>query len=185
MNKKLTRLTYGDLRRIVKESVCREISETTKHSNLNINEYSDITINAYSNNELSDFLKNLPYNDDWYEDIYGALTGNDNQIRLNLIDNGYCITVCSIIGWQFSETPFGNSMEFYLLDDGGSSYHFFVKYKWKFYDAYNYEGVSRLSALQFCKIYMSKYNENNLLEYLKFVSRGEFDVVRANKLIRN
>ena len=84
MNKNLIRLTESDLNKIVKKSICLIISEMEKHSN----------INAYNNDKLSDFLENLPYDENWYEDIYGALNGNDNQIRLNLIDNGYCSTVC-------------------------------------------------------------------------------------------
>ena len=32
---------------------------------------------------------------------------------------------------------------------------------------------------------MSKYNDNYLLKHLKFVSNGEFDEVKANKLIHN
>ena len=175
MNKNLIKLTENDLHKIVKKSVCLIISEMAKHSN----------INAYNNDKLSDFLENLPYDENWYEDIYGALNGNDNQIRLNLIDNGYCSTVCAIIGWQFSESPLKNDIEFYLIDDGGPNYHFFVKYNGKFYDAYNYKGVTNLSDLQFCKIYMSKYNDNYLLKHLKFVSNGEFDEAKANKLIHN
>ena len=104
MNKNLIKLTENDLHKIVKKSVCLIISEMAKHSN----------INAYNNDKLSDFLENLPYDENWYEDIYGALNGNDNQIRLNLIDNGYCITVCAIIGWQFSESPLKNDIELML-----------------------------------------------------------------------
>ena len=77
-----------------------------------------------------------------------------------------------------------NDIEFYLIDDGGPNYHFFVKYNGKFYDAYNYKGVTNLSDLQFCKIYMSKYNDNYLLKHLKFVSNGEFDEAKANRYSR-
>jgi hypothetical protein len=134
-------------------------------------------------NELSSFLENLPSDENWGDEIYGALNGNEETIRLNLIDNGYCITVCMIVGWQFCETDIGNKIEFYLLDDGGTSYHCFVKYNNKFYDAYNYKGVSKLSDLQFCKIYMNNYSNDYLNSHLKFISRGEFDDAKADKLI--
>ena len=174
-SKRHIRLSEHDFNMILKESVdmClkRYLSEEA--------EYYDEDYN-----ELSDFLENGLYDDCCLEDIWEAVDeGDSEQTRLNLIDNGYCITVCMLIDYNFEGTPISNDIEFYLLDDGGESYHCFAKYDGKFYDAYNYMGVTRLSDLQFCKIYMSNYDEDYLRKYLKFISKGEFDDVKANELI--
>ena len=133
---------------------------------------------------LSNFLQSFWTEEDWYDDINGALDDDDEQTRLNLIDNGYCLTVCNCVSFLEDE-PFYKDIEYYLLDDGGSSYHFFMKYKNLYYDAYNYDGVKKLSDLQFCKIYMKGKSEEYLNKNLIFVAKGnDFDYTKAHNLIK-
>ena len=133
---------------------------------------------------LSNFLESFWSEEDWYDDISGALDDNDEQTRLNLIDNGYCLTVCNCVSFLEDE-PFYDDIEYYLLDDGGSSYHFFMKYDDLYYDAYNYDGVKKLSDLQFCKIYMKGKSEEYLNKNLKLVGKGSnFSYKKAQSYIK-
>lgn len=148
------------------------------------------TINQYINESLgyyktlSNFLEIFWDEDAWYDDISGALANNAKQTRLNLIDNGYCLAVCNCVSFLEDE-PFYNNVEYYLLDDGGSSYHFFMKYNNLYYDAYNYKGVKNLSDLQFCKIYMKNKSEEYLNKHLIFIAKGsDFTYEKAQKLIK-
>lgn len=137
-----------------------------------------------SYNTLSNFLQSFWTEEDWYDDINGALADDDEQTRLNLIDNGYCLAVCNCVSFLEDE-PFYKDIEYYLLDDGGSSYHFFMKYKNLYYDAYNYDGVKKLSDLQFCKIYMKDKSEEYLNKHLIFVAKGnDFDYTKAHNLVK-
>lgn len=136
-------------------------------------------------NSLSNFLSSFWSEDDWYDDICGALTNNANQTRLNLIDNGYCLAVCNCVSFLEDEDWY-NDIDYYLLDDGGTSYHFFMKYKDKYYDAYNYKGVKKLSDLQFCKIYMKDKSDEYLNKHLKLVGNGgdSWEYEKAQKMIK-
>ena len=133
---------------------------------------------------LSQFLKDFWNEDDWYDDISGALDNSAKQTRLNLIDNGYCLTVCNCVSFLEDE-DFYDDIEFYCLDDGGNSYHFFMKYDNLYYDAYNYKGVKKLSDLQFCKIYMKGKSEEYLNKYLKLVAKGgdNWDYTKAQEMV--
>lgn len=146
------------------------------------------TLNDYyifeSYRTLSNFLQTFWMEEEWYDDINGALDDDDEQTRLNLIDNGYCLTVCNCVSFLEDE-PFYKDIEYYLLDDGGNSYHFFMKYKNLYYDAYNYDGVKKLSDLQFCKIYMKGKSEKYLNKYLMFIAKGnDFSYEKAQSLIK-
>ena len=133
---------------------------------------------------LSNFLKTFWSEDDWYDDINGALDNNAKQTRLNLIDNGYCLTVCNCVSFLEDE-PFYDDVEYYLLDDGGSSYHFFMKYKDLYYDAYNYNGVKKLTDLQFCKKYMKGKSEEYLNKNLTLIGKGDdFTYEKAQSYIK-
>ena len=133
---------------------------------------------------LSNFLKTFWSEEDWYDDINGALDDDDEQTRLNLIDNGYCLTVCNCVSFLEDE-PFYDDVEYYLLDDGGSSYHFFMKYKDLYYDAYNYDGVKKLTDLQFCKKYMKGKSEEYLNKNLTLVGKGDdFTYEKAQSYIK-
>jgi len=133
---------------------------------------------------LSNFLETFWSEEDWYDDIHGALDDNDEQTRLNLIDNGYCLTVCNCVSFLEDE-PFYNDIEYYLLDDGGTSYHFFMKYKDLYYDAYNYDGVKKLTDLQFCKKYMKGKSEEYLNKNLTLVGKGaDFTYEKAQSYIK-
>ena len=112
------------------------------------------------------------------------LDDNNEKTRLNLIDNGYCLTVCNCVSFLEDE-PFYNDVEYYLLDDGGTSYHFFMKYDDLYYDAYNYKGVKKLSDLQFCKIYMKGKSDDYLNKYLILVGKGDdFTYEKAQSYIK-
>ena len=148
------------------------------------------SLNSYINESLgyyktlSNFLESFWGEDDWYDDISGALANNAKQTRLNLIDNGYCLTVCNCVSFLEDE-PFYNDVEYYLLDDGGSSYHFFMKYDNLYYDAYNYKKKKNLSDLQFCKIYMKGKSDEYLNKHLTLVGKGdEFTYEKAQSYIK-
>ena len=133
---------------------------------------------------LSNFLETFWTEEDWYDDISGALDDNNKKTRLNLIDNGYCLTVCNCVSFLEDE-PFYDDVEYYLLDDGGTSYHFFMKYNNLYYDAYNYKGVKKLSDLQFCKIYMKGKSDDYLNKYLILVGKGaDFTYEKAQSYIK-
>ena len=133
---------------------------------------------------LSNFLETFWTEEDWYDDISGALDDNNKKTRLNLIDNGYCLTVCNCVSFLEDE-PFYDDVEYYLLDDGGTSYHFFMKYDDLYYDAYNYKGVKKLSDLQFCKIYMKGKSDDYLNKYLILVGKGDdFTYEKAQSYIK-
>ena len=108
-----------------------------------------ITLKEYINESLgyyktlSNFLETFWLEDDWYDDISGA------------------------------------------LDDGGTSYHFFMKYKDLYYDAYNYNGVKKLTDLQFCKKYMKGKSEEYLNKNLTLVGKGaDFTYEKAQSYIK-
>ena len=133
---------------------------------------------------LSNFLETFWTEEDWYDDISGALDDNNKKTRLNLIDNGYCLTVCNCVSFLEDE-PFYDDVEYYLLDDDGTSYHFFMKYNNLYYDAYNYKGVKKLSDLQFCKIYMKGKSDDYLNKYLILVGKGaDFTYEKAQSYIK-
>ena len=127
---------------------------------------------------LSDILENILDNDDFLEDNYGALEDvhGEKQQRIRLID-GYCIEVCMFVSYYELD-----DVDYYVLDDGGSSYHFFMKQNNLYYDAYNYRGVKKLKDLEFVKMYMNKYSENELMKHLTLVGSGDFDYNKAIKI---
>lgn len=107
-------------------------------------------------NQLSDRLENIIYNES-FEDFCWSVFANcysNEDIRRKLID-GFCMEVCMFISHY--NIP---GIEYYMLDDNGDAYHFLMKYKNKWYDAYNYTGVDKLEDLEFVHMYMSKYDEN-------------------------
>ena len=70
--------------------------------------FRDYIIESY--NTLSNFLQSFWTEEDWYDDINGALDDDDEQTRLNLIDNGYCLTVCNCVSFLEDE-PFYKDIE--------------------------------------------------------------------------
>lgn len=154
-----------------------------EHKMMSLKEYICESLGYYKT--LSNFLETFWTEEDWYDDISGAIADNAKQTRLNLIDNGYCLTVCNCVSFLEDE-PFYDDVEYYLLDDGGSSYHFFMKYDNLYYDAYNYKGVKKLSDLQFCKIYMKGKSEEYLNKYIKLVAKGgdNWDYTKAQNYIK-
>jgi len=140
------------------------------------------SLNTYINESienLSYILKDIIYDEDFLEDNYGVFKGcnSDRKKRLKLID-GYCIEVCLYISSYYE---FEN-IDYYLLDDGGESYHFIMKYNKQYYDAYNYNGVKNLSELKFVELYMKQYNEEELNKHLKLISKNDFDYNKAIKI---
>jgi len=153
-----------------------------EHKTMTLKEYIYESLGYYKT--LSNFLETFWSEEDWYDDIHGALDDDDEQTRLNLIDNGYCLTVCNCVSFLEDE-PFYNDVEYYLLDDGGTSYHFFMKYKDFYYDAYNYDGVKKLTDLQFCKKYMKGKSEEYLNKNLTLVGKGaDFTYEKAQSYIK-
>ena len=153
-----------------------------EHKMMSLKEYIFESLGYYKT--LSNFLETFWSEEDWYDDIHGALDDDDEQTRLNLIDNGYCLTVCNCVSFLEDE-PFYDDVEYYLLDDGGTSYHFFMKYKDLYYDAYNYDGVKKLTDLQFCKKYMKGKSEEYLNKNLTLVGKGaDFTYEKAQSYIK-
>ena len=112
-------------------------------------------------------------NDESFEDYCYSVFGEGNSektIRKKLID-GFCMEVCMFT----SSHSKLKDIEYYLLDDRGDAYHFLMKYKNRWYDAFNYTGVDKLEDLEFVHMYMSKYNEEQLQKYLTLVSKDDFD----------
>ena len=160
----------------------KKSKKKVKEGMLSLKEYIIESLGYYKT--LSNFLETFWDEDDWYDEIYGALANNTKQTRLNLIDNGYCLTVCNCVSFLEDE-PFYDDVEYYLLDDGGTSYHFFMKYDNLYYDAYNYKGVKKLSDLQFCKIYMKGKSEEYLNKNLILVGKGaDFTYEKAQSYIK-
>lgn len=130
---------------------------------------------------LSYFLEDIIY-DESFEDFCYSVFGEGNSektIRKKLID-GFCMEVCMFTSWRSKI----QDIEYYLLDDRGDAYHFLMKYKNTWYDAFNYTGVDKLEDLEFVHMYMSKYNEEQLHKYLTLVSKDDFDHSRAMDLIK-
>lgn len=135
-----------------------------------------------SNINLSELLKNIIYDDDFYENNYSIFTDDatDEQLRIKLID-GYCIEVCMFVSDYYNV----KNIQYYLLDDKGKDYHCLMRYNGLWYDAYNYNGVDKLEDLKFIEINKSyhKYDEGELHNHLHLISKNEFDFDKAQKLI--
>lgn len=136
-----------------------------------------------SQNKLSKILENIIYDEDFQEDNYSIFDDDldDEELRIKLID-GFCMEVCMYI----SDYHDIKGIEYYLLDDKGKDYHYLMRYKDKWYDAYNYNGVKHLEELKFIELNKSyqKYDEGELNDTsrLHFISKDEFDYNKAIKL---
>lgn len=135
-----------------------------------------------SNIDLSELLENIIYDDDFCDDNYSIFTDDstDEQLRIKLID-GYCMEVCMFVSDYYNV----KNIQYYLLDNKGNDYHFLMRYNDLWYDAYNYDGVNKLEDLKFIEINNSyhKYDEGELHNHLYLISKNEFDVNKAQKLI--
>ena len=135
--------------------------------------------------DLSDILADIIYSEDFLEwngdyDLYDM--EDDEEMRRRLIDNGNCINVCS---WVNDCYEFEN-IRYYLLDDGGGSYHVFMGLNGTYYDAYNYNGVTKPNDLMFVNLYMNgKYSDDEILEHMHEISVGTFDYNDCMKLINS
>ena len=133
---------------------------------------SQYIIQESDNFNFKETIKNLPNNKSFISSFYDSKLSrlNDiNKIRLSLIDNR-----CQQVADYFSKFNDDN-IEFYFLGMGTEAFHVFMKYDNKYYDAYNYEGVSKLSDLEFVKMYLFYLDESELQKNLTFISKGTFD----------
>ena len=109
---------------------------------------------------------------------------DEEELRIKLID-GYCLEVCIFISDYYKI----KSIEYYLLDNKGDDYHYLMKFKNMWFDAYNYKGVKNLEELKFIELNKSyqKYDEGELNDsnILHFISKDEFDYNKAMKLKNN
>ena len=137
-----------------------------------------------SQEQLSDILENIIYDENFQDDNYSIFDDNldDEELRIKLID-GYCLEVCQFIS-DYYEGKF-KGIEYYLLDDG-NNYHYLMFYNDLWYDAYNYQGVKHLDELKFIELNKSyqKYDDGELCDTsrLHFISKDEFDYNKAIKL---
>lgn len=132
-------------------------------------------------NNLSALLEDIIYNEDFIEEQYSIFDDDysDEELRIKLID-GFCMEVCMFISDYFDI----KGIIYYLLDDGGDSYHYLMQYNDLWYDAYNFEGVKKLEELKFIEINKSyqKYDEGELHNYLYLISKNKFDYNKACKI---
>lgn len=137
-------------------------------------------------NKLSSILENIIYDENFQEDNYSIFDDCDDEeeLRIKLID-GYCLEVCIFISDYYKI----KGIEYYLLDNKGDDYHYLMKFKNMWFDAYNYKGVKNLEELKFIELNKSyqKYDEGELNDsnILHFISKDEFDYNKAMKLKNN
>lgn len=152
-----------------------------KYPKFKENTITETVLSKYDHNNartyVSDILFNLVNNEFFYEDAYGAFdnVATEDELRINLIDNGYCITVCTYVSNMLDDSNFESEVQFILLDDHSDSYHCLIEINNRFYDAYNYNGVDKLSDLEFVKMYYSQYPEEQLRNFTSQISTGYFD----------
>lgn len=134
--------------------------------------------------DLSQVLKDIIYSENFIQDnkdIFSKCT-TDLECRLELINNDNSIEVCIYVSEYYQDVVKG--ITYYMLQSS-DHYDFIMKYKNKYYDAYNYTGVNKLSQLKFVELYMKNYDDHSIVANLHLLSRNEFDYIKANQIIKN
>lgn len=152
-----------------------------KIPNFKLNTLTESVVSKYEHNDaadyVSDILYNLINNEFFYDDAYHAFdnTVNDEEVRLNLIDNGYSKIVCRYVSNMTEDSEFASQVNYLKMCVDSEICHYFIEIGNKFYDAYNYNGVDQLNKLEFVNMYIGNAPDAVLKNKTTFISTGYFE----------